>query len=228
MIFFTDITTDASRYCMLNVKRLTNTNRYKKELIFVDPGVYELKDRTEYSKVDLCHEIAKNQSQFISIDYPCDMNLPASAEFIEKSIRNNLRYKENPYYICTVQSKFRNYADFCKQFLYLHEEIDFTQKIVGIGNLCRIMTPNTFTDYLFAFLRKYKWYHYHFYGLSLALIEKYLPAFPHVSVDSTKWTRAADEGFKRKNGVMCRKHNRDLYFLYYMDRIQQTIPNLIF
>jgi len=221
VLFFTDITTAASKYCLLNVNRLADPRKYAKKIIFVDPGVYELTKAVEYSQLDTLHRIAKDQSQFVSIDYPCDMNPLYTDEFIEKSVKNNIHYKDNPYYICTVQFALHSVASFEREFAYLHEQVDFTQKVVGIGNLCRIMRPCHFTDRVFKLLYKYKWYHYHFYGLALSLIKRYLPGLPHCSVDSTKWTRAVHNTLKRKNGVCARKHNRDAYFLAYI----QTIKN---
>src|SRR6056297_1806358 len=99
MLFFTDITTDASKYCMLNIKRYGDPRKRKKKMVFVDPGVYELKKSNEYSEIDRLHKIAQNPQLFewISIDYPCDMrpNDPEIAElFVQKSIENNWRYKD--------------------------------------------------------------------------------------------------------------------------------------
>lgn len=226
MIFFTDITTNASHFCLCNIKRVHDPRLSQKRTVFIDPSVYELKHAVEYSHIEELHEIARTGTQYVSIDYPCDMNPLHSDEFIEKSIRNNLQYKDNPFYICTVQSKLHSYDDFKRQFEYLHEQIYFPSKIIGIGNLCRIMRPTAFTDYVFALLRKYKEYQYHFYGLSLALIKRYCGAFPNCSVDSTKWTFPVSRTLKENYGHYCLKNTRDIFFLEYMSRIRQTIPDL--
>ncbi|NMC60186.1 MAG: hypothetical protein GYA51_12520 [Candidatus Methanofastidiosa archaeon] len=78
MKFFTDISTQISNFCLLNIKQYNNQKKYRKTLIFIDPSVYELKDSAEYSKIELLHELASGrllENEYISIDYPCDMNL---------------------------------------------------------------------------------------------------------------------------------------------------------
>lgn len=235
LYFFTDIQTDISNYCLLNINKYSNEKKNKKKVCFIDPGVYELVRSNEYSHIDILHELASGKllkNEYISIDYPCDMNLQYQDEFIEKSIKNNLKYKDNPQYICTIQFKFQDFSDFKKQFEYLEEQIDFSKKIVGIGNLCRIMKVNEFTEKVFHFLLKKPKYQYHFYGLALILIKKYISSFLYreqiVSVDSTKWTRACNYTIKNKFGVNCTKKNRDLFFLEYIKELKKYIPNIIF
>ena len=76
MIFFTDITTDASKYCLLNIKRYSDLRKYEKLVVFVDPSVYELTKSTEFSMVDEMHSMLKEgalrRNEYISIDYPDD------------------------------------------------------------------------------------------------------------------------------------------------------------
>ena len=115
-----------------------------KKIIYIDPSVHELKNSAEYSKISLLHELANGklrENEWISIDYPCDMNEAYTDLFIEKSIKNNIKYRDNTHYICTIQFRFMDIKDFVRQFEYLEEQIDFTKKIIGIGNLCRIMNP---------------------------------------------------------------------------------------
>jgi hypothetical protein len=227
--FFTDISTNISRFCLLNIKRYNSPKKLSKKIIYIDPGVYELKESAEYSKISLLHELASGrllENEYISIDYPSDMNEAYTETFIEKSIKNNLRYRDNPKYICTIQFKFEDIKDFVRQFEYLEEQIDFKQKIIGIGNLCRILHPNTFTDEVFEFLLHRKKYTYHFYGLSLKLIKKYLIHFPGCSVDSTKWTRAVSNELKSKYGLNCKKSTRDIYFVEYMNEIRKSGINI--
>ena len=224
MRFFTDISTEISRYCLLNVKQYNNPKKEKKSLIYIDPSVYELKDSDEYSKIDLLHELASGklkENEYISIDYPCDMNIAYTDLFIEKSIKNNLRYKDNEKYICTIQFKFEDFHDFKYQFEYLEEQIDFSRKIIGLGNLCRIMYPNVFMDEVFDYLRQ-RPYQYHFYGLSLRIIKKYIIHFPTCSVDSTKWTRACNNTLKSQYGLKCKKANRNAFFEEYMKEIEKS------
>jgi len=263
MIFFTDITTNASNYCLLNIKKYNDFRKFKKKQIFVDPGVYELRTAVEYKHITLLHELAAGgltENEYISIDYPCDMidvpikDIDTGLEkwmknpsknktsniknynnveyikqcdvFIQKSIANNLKYKENSQYICTIQFKFRDFDDFKIQWEYLSSKIEFEKKIIGIGNMCRIMQPNTFTDKVMTYILNHtsqgQWIH--FYGLAKKLIDKYVPLLEQkgliISVDSTKWTRAVTKELKLANGVCCKKHNRDLFFTEYMKAIK--------
>lgn len=220
IIFFTDITTNCSNFCLLNIKQYSKKKHLNKFLYLIDPSVYELKNNIEYSQIDLLHSIAKENKELISIDYPCDMNLEYSDLFIEKSIQNNLKYAKNNCYIATIQFKFLDFIDFKKQFEYLEENIDFTQKIIGIGNLCRILSSNEFTDKVFKYLNSKK-YFYHFYGLGFRLIKKYIHLFDFCSIDSTKWTKAITNDFKLQNGVCCRKFNRNKYFLKYISELSK-------
>ena len=232
MIFFTDITTKASNYCMLNINRYTSKLKAKKKLIFVDPGVYELVKGNEYShKADL-HILAAGTLQtneYISIDYPCDMNEQYTDEFIRKSVFNNCYYKDNPKYICTIQYKFHDFNDFRTRFNELKHIFLDQDKILGIGNLCRIMHPDTFTDNVFKYILRFRkslqWVH--FYGLAHTLIMKYIPMMEgwgmKTSVDSTKWTRACHTKLKRQYGLNCSSQTRDEFFLEQIKKMQKKI-----
>lgn len=228
MKFFTDITTSASHYCMLCVNQYYSTKKRTKSLIFVDPGVYDLKHSYEYSHITLLHNLAQGflmPNEYVSIDYPCDMNLQYSDQFIAESIRNNLRYADNPRYICTIQSHFQNFADFQTQFNFLENKINFYHKIVGVGNLCRIMAPNQFTDHVFEFLKTKPAYRYHFYGLGMRLIKKYASFLnsEFISVDSTKWTFAVTDILKKEYGPKCNTSNRNQFFLAYMSELSKFL-----
>lgn len=239
MIFFTDITTKASNYCMLNIKDYNSKSTKNKKLTFVDPSVYELKDNIEFSKIDLLHDLASGRkelrkNEYISIDYPCDMNIPNSALFVQKSIDNNIKYKDNPKYICAIQSNYGDFKDFKKRFDELKPVFYNKNKIVGIGNLCRIMHSNEFTDKVFGYLLRHrsgiKWLH--FYGLSMRLIKKYIPKLEgysmKISVDSTKWTRACSLKLKTEHGLSCSGKNRDLYFLEYIKSMKKKVKKVIY
>jgi hypothetical protein len=76
IFFMTDISTDASHYCLLNIKKYDDKRKDTKQIIFVDPGVMELKKMDEYKYVEKLHWLANNNlksNEYISIDYPCDM-----------------------------------------------------------------------------------------------------------------------------------------------------------
>lgn len=234
MIFFTDITTDASNYCLLNIKRYNDPRKHKKKVILVDPGVYELKKSREYSKIDELHKLVPvlEANEYISIDYPCDMNPKYSKEFIEKSIDNNFKYANYNHYICTVQFKFKNYKDFCYRFDELQPLWTLRKKVVGIGNFCRIFTPTKFTDKSIDYIIKNKEgiKKLHFYGLAIKLIEKYVPKLNYVgikvSVDSTKWTKARSMKLKRAFGLNCMKNTRTRFFSEYMKQLNKKRKTL--
>jgi len=233
MIFFTDISTKASSYCMLNINRYNSKLKKNKKLVFVDPGVWELtKGVTEYEFVEKLHRLAQGNledNEYISIDYPCDMNEKYTDFFIEKSITNNLVYQRNPKYICTIQSKFRDFKDFKKRFDDLGPIFLDQDKILGIGNMCRIMQPNTFTDNVFRYILRFRnsirWVH--FYGLAHKLIMKYIPMLEgwgmKTSVDHTKWTRACHNKLKRQYGLNCSSSNRDEFFLENIKKMKKKI-----
>ena len=231
--FFTKPQAGLSSYCLMNIKDYHKKEKFGKKIIyFIDPSVYDLVENEEYSKIDLLHDLAKGklqQNEFISIDYPCDMNERYSRLFIEKSIENNLKYKDNMNYICTIQSKFMDFEDFKNQFEFLESKIDFSKKIIGIGNLCRIMYPCKFTDEVFRFLsekQKEHDYFYHIYGLSMRLVRKYLPKLLFCSSDSTKWTRAVTNELKSLYGLNCNSKTMDLYFLEYMKTLRSFLSNI--
>jgi len=228
-MFFTDINTDASKYCLLNINRYDFAAKYAKEIIFVDPGVYELTKNDEYSCVKRLHFLANDNlmdNEYISIDYPPDMNVEFSDVFVERSIRNNYKYIDNPQYICVIQSNFMDYFDLMARTKEIKEIWSRDDKIVGIGNFCRIIYPNRYTEhamgYLAHVLPKGKWIH--FYGLSMPLMRRYIPRFERkfkVSVDSTKWTRALTKEIKDQCGISCKLEDRDFFFKTYMERIKK-------
>jgi hypothetical protein len=225
MKFFTTIEQKLSNFCLLKVKFYYKFTKKDKKIIYIDPGVNELRTSAEYSKVDFMHKLLRENrlqdNEFISIDYPSDMNIQYTDIFKEKSIKNNLLYKDNPKYICTIQYEKNNYTDFVKQFEYLEEQIDFSKKIVGIGNLCQTMYISDFTDKLFNYLLE-KPYKFHFYGLALRLIKKYMNNFSTGSVDSCKWLNRSTAELKRKYIYYSTKNSEE-FFLSYMNLIKKVI-----
>jgi len=240
MIFFTDITTSHSNYCLLHISHYNDSRKFQKKLIFVDPGVYQLKKSNEYIHIQDLHYLTNQllPNEYISIDYPCDMNLQFKKEFLAKSIANNQFYKDNLRYICTIQFNFMNYQSFLENLNHL-EQIwhNHPGKILGIGNLCRVLQPNVFTDYAMALIRNRlltrKIYWLHFYGLSLKCMRKYIPYLEKtntntiISCDSTKWTKAVTTELKQKYGLNCRKKDRDTFFDAYIKEIQE-FTNVIY
>ena len=63
LYFFTGIPNrgdifEVSNYCLLNIKDYGVKDIHKlKKVIYIDPGVYELKSFDEYSKIGLLHEL---------------------------------------------------------------------------------------------------------------------------------------------------------------------------
>lgn len=238
--FFTDPIIKNSNYCLLNVSGYNSVDISRKRVVFIDPGVKQLINNCEYRNIDFLHDLVGRLrwNEFISIDYPCDMNPAMGDEFIEKSIKNNLKYKDNEKYICTVQSKFMDFKDFKDQFEYLEGSVDFKRKIIGIGNMCVISRANEFTDRVFEFLVKKHWscgYRFHFYGLGLNLIRKYINRFYFCSVDSTKWIYAVNKDLKRKYGLLIggtinknanMTEKRYRFFMEYIKELQRITANL--
>ncbi len=231
LIFFTDISTNISRYCLLNIKSYHNKKKFKKTVCYIDPSVYELSKSNEYSKVNIMHEYLENNllldNEYISIDYPCDMNEQYTELFIRKSYQNNVKYKNNLKYICTIQFKFMDYMSFIYEVERLKDIWEIPGKIIGIGNMCRIMKPNSFTNNVMRYIRNnMKDHKIHFYGLSLRVLKSshfksLLYSDFQISVDSTKWTRAVNSFLKSKYKTSCRVNNRDEFFLEYMKTLEK-------
>lgn len=271
MIFFTDITTNSSSYCLLNVNKLNDPKRKDKKVIFIDPGVYELAKGLEYSKRDLCHQLTRNglpKNEFISIDYPCDMiqrfdwnkywkehckkyKLNPEKDIlkvtqpdieidyylcnmlIQKSYFNNLIHKDNPNYICTIQSEFLSYDSFVQEAEKLKPIWSNNKKIIGIGNLCRIMKPNRFTDMVYSYIKdEMKGHQVHIYGMPISQIKKYAKLLESngiiLSCDSTKWTRRIHIHPPLDKSTFCRRETRDIYFLEYMKEIKKFVNEILF
>lgn len=216
---------------MANIKYYGNKKIKEKEIVFYDPDVYSLRDGNEYPKIKLLHEIASGvkplkKNEYISIDYPCDMNLKFQVEFIRKTVENNIKYANNRRYICTIQSKFKNIKDFRFNLYKLEDIWSNTGKILGIGNLCRIIYPNKFMDMVFTEMYKIakKVKQFHFYGLSIRNIKRYIPRLlvtSDVSVDSTKWTRAVDNSLRIPYGLQSTSSNRQEFFERYIYNIEK-------
>ncbi|MHA1768145.1 MAG: hypothetical protein ACTSVK_18000 [Promethearchaeota archaeon] len=235
MIFFTDIQTEISSYCLLHIGKYDSVLKKDKKIIFVDPGVHSLLKYPEYPQIERLHYLADGHLQsneYISIDYPGDMFPERMEEFIERTYNNNKKYADNLQYINTIQFHLSNvqglshsiigltsalghisdFQSFKKEFERNSEFFINKRKILGIGNLCRIFTPNSLTDRIFHYIiqqhkgnslfkNERRIYWVHIYGMAKSLIKKYVPLMEYagmkVSVDSTKWTQP-DEFLKRK------------------------------
>ena len=172
--------------------------------------------------VDKLHDLLINDklrdNEYISIDYPSDMNPKYENLFIAKTNANNSRYFYNPKYILTIQSKWCSFESFKNNF-QLNEWILKTEpKILALGNLCRIMRPNSYTDKVFEFImsKKHLISRLHVYGMGMRLLRKYgkmLDEEFEFSIDSTKWTRAVNNRLKKECGYACNRKNRLRFFL---------------
>lgn len=202
-------------------------------MVFVDPGVYELKKVDEYPMVDFLHKITSERSlaenEWISIDYPADMKIKKTKEFIEKSIQNNYLYKDYNKYICTIQYGFKSVESFIKRADELRDIWSKENKIVGIGNMCRILTTSKnhryFLENVFEYIKtEMAGKRVHFYGLAKQLIVKYMPMLEkkkiEVSVDSTKWTKC-DSEYKKNHSLNCSTKERNDYLQRYIENLRK-------
>lgn len=209
-------------------------------MFFIDPSVYELKDSNEYSNIELLKTLSNagnlKENEYISIDYPNDMNPLYSDLFIQKTMLYNRLYASNPNYIATLQFKFKDIEDFKLRFEELSQFVDMKSKIIGIGNLCRIMSNCDFIEKVFDFLynqileKSINWIH--FYGLSKRVIEVCINKFKDIkniviSTDSTKWTKRVHKNPPLDKSVCCRKGNRNVYFLEYIKAIEKKTNHKI-
>ena len=244
MLFFTDITTNVSNFCLLHISKYYDCRKKRKKLVFVDPGVYELKKSNEYSHRDLLHKLASGyiqmqSNEFISIDYPCDMNPKFSYEFIQKTYENNVRYAHNSQYICTVQSNFLDFPSFLFNMNRTKYIWSNSNKILGMGNLCRLIrwsnNPESNSYKIKLYLDKVFYYlvshadlidKIHFYGIGIQMIREYIPKINRlmeITIDSTKFTKRIHKNPPLDKSICCRKHDRDLYFLEYMKEIKKYV-----
>jgi hypothetical protein len=271
--FYTNFGTENSKFSLMNISDyLKNHDKIKekgKVKIRIDPGVEELSKQMEFTYINELHDLIENNklkdNEEISIDYPCDMipvpnnnyndpeYLKKVYEFINKSKANNIRYKDNPKYICTVQFEFMNFTSFKREFDWLAKRIDLSKKVVGIGNMCRIFRFGNgvgkssqrkyeFCDQVFEYLKEMIIMHdineLHFYGVGQEffrifnsktgeVLRTYIPdlaGYCHISVDNTKWTRANEElKQKYERRVCCRKHNRSEFFETYINDISRFV-----
>jgi len=205
---------------------------YKEKAIFIDPGVYELKNGPEYSKIDEMYELIEAglpDNTWISIDYPCDMNLDYTDLFIEKTYKHNIRFADEPQYICTPQTEMANIDSFYKEFERTRHIWERDYKIVGLGNICRLFGKGVnevyrpYTNKVLSYVvdnMKGKWVHV--YGAPRWLIKEWkIPLSTHgikFSVDSTKWTRCSKRWLMEKYGgqKMCTKENRREFYETYV------------
>jgi hypothetical protein len=136
--------------------------------------------------------------------------------FIAKSIANNYRYATNLHYICAIQSYWMALDDFYFRMKELEPIYAGKQKIVALGNLCRLLinrkTMNhTSAEYKYfkkvveyIIQNKTKFYWIHIYGMSLYAIKAFMPLLEYTcpniifSVDSTKWTRPCNKTIHAK------------------------------
>jgi len=256
MIFFTDITTAASHYCLLHVRAYRSPAKPSKTAVFIDPGVHQLIKHDDYLAIDRLHALADGTvplapNEWLSIDYPGDMCPGRMEEFLARTYANNVRYAANPRYIATVQCHLSNcdvprprgdwagtaqghlsdFASFKYEMGRLFPILRACPaKILAIGNLCRVMYPTHLTDRIVAHLKAHvadiPSRRVHFYGLALRLIKAYVPGLERaeleISVDSTKWTRAATSDLKRAHGLNAHTDTRDLFFTTYMAELKKA------
>ena len=244
MKFFTDKTVE-NDYLLIKIKDFikmrennpTKLKQYKE--ILIDPGVYDLKKSDKFSwegqiNIDKFINILNN-NQYISIDYPCDMNLKYQQLFIQKTYENIEKYRNNKHYIITVQSKFYDFDSFKENFDKCIK-INSKSNFLAIGNICRINQLNYFIIRVIIYcLKNIGNKRLHFYGLNFRAIKflyrqakYYRIPYNQISFDSTKWTRAVDNNLKQMNNgkVGCLKNTRQLFFDYYKDKLNSEIKKI--
>jgi hypothetical protein len=253
MLFFTHYSCAISQYCLLSINDYHLLPSLTRKQFIIDPNISSLKTNLEYPNITQLHALAQSKlpsNQYITIDYPSDMNPQYADLFLDKTNQNNRKYANNPQYICAVQFPIRKYveiqgslfskpdlADF-KAFEQSYNELapifENKQKIVGIGNCCRIRGKNEFTNKLMSFLRtrilEGKLWWVHFYGLNLTMIKRYIPSLSInnviLSCDSTKWTRPHNKALKNEWRGSCFEECRSQFFESYMVSIQKAKINV--
>jgi hypothetical protein len=166
--------------------------------------------------------------EYISIDYPIEVNPTKREEFLKKSIKNNFLYADNLHYICCIQIEHMDFDTFLYRYNELKDIFENKKKILGIGCLHNKL-PNEFSDKVIHHLIKNASHLYwiHFYGISLALVKAYLPILQtkgvRVSFDSTKYKFAANDKIRTKYGFTVGRKMTSLIFFYgYIEKLLDT------
>ena len=226
MKFFTDHTVE-NDYLLVKIDQYLKLPNNTWKEIFIDPGVYDLVNQPYYSWekwIDIGLFLdGLPENCYFSADYPCDMNLEYTEQFLLKSWDNAVLYGGHPQYIVTVQSKFNDYWDFIHWF-DLYNDLSIESGIIGLGNFCRIHHLTEFMKHSLDYAFKHcKHPRIHVYGLGLKIIpyaNKLAKRFEiELSVDSTKWTR--DPIIPGKPS--CRASNKQEYFDKYMRIIKERL-----
>lgn len=233
--FFTDRSVQ-NDYLLIKVKDYLKMRSFARwKIIFIDPGVYELRGSIEYAfipKMEV-NKFIKNlpQNHYFSLDYPSDMNLDYQDLFMKKSWLNAQKYSKYESYIVTVQSKFQNLQSY-KGWFKRYNALDIKSGILAIGNLCRIPRLSKLLKETIRYSFEncdHKWIH--IYGLCLQGIVYALKQAEiydiNFSVDSTKWTRACTQELKDKFGrVHAHYLIRQQFFDEYLKLIQKKLRNM--
>ena len=221
MIFFSEFN---KNYKLIKVHNYKEDKIYTEKALFLDPGVYELTKGNDYSQIERMYRLLDEglpSNVFMSIDYPPDMNTELTDIFIELTHTNNVRYKDDPQYICTPQYKMNDFDSFYEQFERTRHIWEQPFKIIGLGNICRLFPKKYFSEFMNKVLSYIvdnmtgRWVHV--YGCPKWIIRewKYVLAQHKIkfSVDSTKWTMANSKHLRdEKNGYMCLKANRRKFY----------------
>jgi hypothetical protein len=235
IMYMTHVAEPLSNYCVLNINAYTHDLKDSKKVVFIDPGINELTKDPEYSHLDYLHRLCNNnlpKNYYISIDYPPDVNLAYSQLYIEKSIKNNFRYADNPQYICCIQAETNDIEKFKYRFNELSEIFLDKKKVIGIGCL-HMLQPCEYSDAVINCLLKNadKIHWVHFYGVGMTLLKLYLPQLQakgiRVSFDSTKYRFAVNEWVKKNYGLIAGKFTAPIFYYSYIKEMLSVPLDLI-
>jgi len=241
MKFFTDRTVE-NDFLLIKIKdyirlREKGEKFSKWKEVYIDPGVYELKKRDEYSWRNLKQNYDQildfldslPEKHYFSLDYPSDMNIEYQEYFLEKTWRMAKKYHSHSQYIVTVQSKFNNYWNFIECF-DKYNNLDIKSGIMGLGNMCRFAFLNEYMKHVIPYaFKNCNHERIHIYGLCLRAIPyayKLSKRFGiELTTDSTKWTRTVNPEFRKSLGenhrACCGKEERQLFFDQYLIEIRK-------
>jgi hypothetical protein len=248
MRFFTDHTVkhnlllmQINRYLRKREEDPSFFDKYNEVLI--DPGVYELGDRKEYSwrdDVDVGEFLdSLPDNHYFALDYPCDMNHERTQLFLNKTWETAQEYCDHPQFIVSVQSAFKSFISFVYWF-QKYNSLNCKSRFMAVGNLGRLqctsrVEKNLAKSIILHALKHANAQRLHFYGLTIRVFpflvmneDKYKI---NCSVDSTNWTQAVNKKCKSKlhesmdapvvgSGLRsCNKETRQLFFDEYLRRI---------
>ncbi len=240
--FFTNqqVSAPLSNYCICIAKNYRPRYAEEYKEVYIDPGVHDLAKYGEYRHKDkiikMLDENTIPKNVWTSIDYSIAFarNEEDRKNFMKWTYENNLKYLDNPQYICAVQVS-GSFSNFKKEYEKVkHIFYDRPEKMLAFGGeIIGTYHSSSFSRNFFSFLRSEAehLHRIHFFGLSIALLDdlKRLLTQSHlkITIDSTKWRFANTKELLELNGGLriTTAEHIDAFYQSYMDQWKARLGN---